>query len=156
SDIRLHPPHYAGRIHRARLPRDFLAILERDQSGNPADTVAPRDLRHRVGVELGESHPRLEPRGSLFVSWGHGPARSAPARPEIDHERQVVRLEVTVESGFSSANGCLENNACLQLPQRAPSAIRSAATRFVAWQCGHTTCMGSSMLIPLLPAYMGR
>ena len=59
-------------------------------SGMPRMPKPPRDRRVGLGVELGEARPRAQRGRRLGELRRHHPAGSAPGRPEVDDERQLV------------------------------------------------------------------
>ena len=66
--------------HRARGPRDFLAVPNENETRNATDVKAGSEIGRRLGVHFHEAEVRLELRsGALEYT-----ARAAPSRPEID------------------------------------------------------------------------
>src|SRR5688572_13503529 len=97
SDVSLHPGHDAIDVERAGLPRDLLPFPIEDHRGYTPDAVAPGDLRLRLSVELGKARARLEQSCRALVRRRHHSAWTAPGRPEIDDQRNLVGSEVPIE-----------------------------------------------------------
>ena len=52
-----------------------------------------------LGVEFGQPHPRLQLLRRGRERRRHRAARAAPARPEIDHHRQIAARDMPIETG---------------------------------------------------------
>src|ERR1700674_668405 len=86
-----------ARVHRPRLPRDFAATLKNDQRRDASDTVATGDLLRTLGVDLRESHARLQFRGRAGEVRRHRAAGPAPRRPEIDDDGDLASVDLGIE-----------------------------------------------------------
>jgi hypothetical protein len=79
------------------LPRYFAAALKNDQRRDASDAVATGDLLGALGVELRESHARLQLRGRAGEVRCHGAARPAPRSPEIDDDGDFASVDLSLE-----------------------------------------------------------
>src|SRR5688572_19344080 len=95
--MRLDETEHAGHVQRARLSANLTSASEGDERRYAANAKARGDSRRVLGVELGQTHARLELRRRLLVRRRHQLARATPGRPEINHQRQIARVDVTVE-----------------------------------------------------------
>src|SRR5262244_2112686 len=62
-----------------------LTVLDEEDGGNGANTVARGQRRLLVHVDLGQRHGSVRGLGQLLEHGRDGPAWTAPGRPEIDH-----------------------------------------------------------------------
>jgi hypothetical protein len=79
------------------LPRDFASTLKNDQRRDASDTVATGDLLGALGVELRESHARLQFRGRAREVRRHRATRPAPRGPEIDDDGNFASVDLSIE-----------------------------------------------------------
>jgi len=68
---------------------DFASAAEQDHRWNCADVVTGREVLFGVGIDLGETQPRLQRLGRALEHRSHGAAGSAPGGPEVDQKRQL-------------------------------------------------------------------
>src|ERR1700738_48997 len=77
----------------AGLLRDDIAVSEH-QGRNASDVISSGQFRFRIGVDLQKPDLGLEFGGDALVDRRHRLAGRAPLRPEVDHHRDVVSLDV--------------------------------------------------------------
>ena len=77
---------------------DDVAFVEQHQGRNASNVVAGRQLRFRLGVNLQKAKLGFELAGGAFEGRRHRFARPAPCRPKIDHNRNIVALDVSGEA----------------------------------------------------------
>src|SRR5581483_4732774 len=82
----------------ARTLRDDISSMEQQQGRNASYVVTGRQLRFRLGVNLQETKLGFELAGDALENRCHHLARPAPLRPEIDHDRNVVALDMSGEA----------------------------------------------------------
>ena len=78
---------YSDELLDIYLARNLTAAHEQYHRRNALNAIARRHARLGFGIELGQPHPRLQPRRSRIELRRHLQARPAPARPEIDQHR---------------------------------------------------------------------
>ena len=96
-DRGFYPVDQAAKIDRARALLDDLSSPQDHQRRNAADAEARGDLGFVLGVELGDPDRWFKSPGRRVDHRGHGLARTAPRRPEINQDGQVGVIDVTVE-----------------------------------------------------------
>src|SRR2546421_1411823 len=115
-------------------PRDLLAVVEKQKSGNAADTKPLRKAWRRVAVDFHQLEAAGPVLGDLLNYRRHDPAWAAPGSPEIDQHRQRALLDHRRIVGLAGFR---------QPGQRRPAgtAMRHAAR-----------CRPDSILPPAIPA----
>ena len=104
-----------------------------DQQWDAADAGARRDVRMRLGVDLGERTPGAapwRPRRTPAPSSG----RAAPGRPEVHHQRQLVVANRLVERRRVDLGHPPVDELLAATPHFGPAASRASGTRF---NCPH-------------------
>ncbi len=87
--------------------RRHLAVTERLDRGNRLDSVAARQVRAGVDVELGELDRALAGGDRLLEHRAELAARAAPLRPEVDDDRNGGRAldDGVLEGGLGDIHG---------------------------------------------------
>src|ERR1700726_3722249 len=82
----------------ARALRDEIPFMKQHQGWNASNVETAGQRRFRLCVNFQEAKFRLELAGDTLESRSHRLAGPAPLRPEIDHNRNIVALDVGVEA----------------------------------------------------------
>ncbi len=99
------PLHDIPLVHRPCLARNLSAAAHQHQGGDTADAEAGTQLLGLFGIDFDQSDCRFELDGRLLEGRGHHPAGSAPGRPEIDEQGNVVFLRVVLETPLIQCQG---------------------------------------------------
>jgi len=97
SLVGAYPVSNGLRTHRARLPRNLAAAAKQGHGRNAADIEAPRKVLPCPRIDLHQAGFGLEHSGCLLEFASHRPAGSAPRSPEIDHDREIVDCDLSLE-----------------------------------------------------------
>jgi hypothetical protein len=73
-------------------------VVHEHQRRYALDRITLQQFRHCVAVHLNQPHVRLELGRRLFEDRRHRPARTAPACPKINQQRNITALCVLVEA----------------------------------------------------------
>src|ERR1700722_5815044 len=101
----LHPAQDVRARHGPRLASHFTPGLEHHHGRDTADGKLGTQLRLGLRIHLGQPYPRLQRRRRLGVLRCHRQARTAPWRPEIHHQRNVIATDMGLEAGGSERHG---------------------------------------------------
>ena len=94
----LSPANDICRTHGSRLARHFTPLMEQCQGWNAANIELRSKLLLGFGIDLEQAYPGLELGGGLLKRRRHHLAGSAPGRPEIHQQRDLVTLDMFLES----------------------------------------------------------
>src|SRR6059036_1845322 len=113
-------------------PRDLLAVVEKQKSGNAADTKPLRKAWRRVAVDFHQLEAAGPVLGDLLHDRRHDPARATPGSPEIDQDgkralldhRRIVSLAGFRQPGQGgAADTAMRHAACCRSDSILPAAV---------------------------------
>ena len=93
-DVLLNPGTQGRSVRSTRPLRQNLAVAKQDERRDVADVVLRRQLTLGLGVDLEKPDVRLKLARHALVGGRHRLAGAAPVGPEVDHDRNVVALQV--------------------------------------------------------------
>src|ERR1044071_1908251 len=144
ADLAIEPELDFGFAYRAEKPLDFPAMVKQNQSRYRAHTVALRDQRVLVDVDLHDPCVGAPGRDRLY-SRRERPARRAPRRPEIDQHRPISLQHRLIEIAIVYlANVCAHGIS----PRRISSVIARVIHPEHAVSATPCRCMSARSLLP--------